>query len=456
MSRRLAHTRTGIQIVDRHGKIPCGSGLTISGQGEIAGLDGQWLVAYQIADQMTRAASHGPSKGPVTDVEKQVGDVSRPDDGHTRVALLTGQHQDRFAVGLEEPLEADKPVALPLETPTLPGILRQAGYRTSLIGKWHVGIGGGVGPRDYGYDSFFGFLGGMTDYFSYAHQSSESVIQDNGRNVVSGKYLTQLLGERAALEIAENRNSASPFFLSLHFSAPHSPWQGPTDSELAKPNSEWALMDLDGGNVATYRSTVGALDSAVGQVLAAIESMGEADNTIVIFTSDNGGARFSDNWPLIGVKSELMEGGIRVPIIVRWPGMIQSGLISDQVMTSMDFLPTLAAAAGGAVQLTSIDGVNLLPVLLGQVPPIERSLFWRFKAREQKAVRIGGWKYLEIDGQEYLFNISHDERERADLKGRYPEELEVMRRVHDEWSKDMLPYPLESFSADHSKFLADR
>lgn len=125
-------------------------------------------------------------------------------------------------------------------------------------------------------------------------------------------------------------------------------------------------------------------------------------------------------------------------------------------MTSMDFLPTLAAAAGGTVQLTSIDGVNLLPVLPGKVPPIERSLFWRFKAREQKAVRIGGWKYLEIDGQEYLFNISHDERERADLKGRYPEELEVMRRAHNEWSKDMLPYPLESFSADHSKFLADR
>lgn len=168
------------------------------------------------------------------------------------------------------------------------------------------------------------------------------------------------------------------------------------------------------------------------------------------------GERFSDTWPLTGVKGELLEGGVRVPVIVRWPAHIMPGGRTDQVLMSMDFAPTFLAAAGGDVRNYGFDGVDLLDVLTGNKKPFDRTLFWRFRANEQVAVRKGEWKYLKIAAKEHLFNVVNDPRERAELKERFPEKFEELKALHVEWNAGMLPYPDVSNSEDVKLWYADR
>ena len=198
------------------------------------------------------------------------------------------------------------------------------------------------------------------------------------------------------------------------------------------------------------------MDANIGRVLQILDEKGIRENTIVVFTSDNGGERFSDTWPFTGVKGELLEGGIRVPVIVRWPSRIMPNARTEQVTMSMDFAPTFLAAAGGKTRKHGFDGANLLDVLTGKKKPFDRTLFWRFRANEQAAVRMGEWKYLKIAEKEHLFNVANDPRERAELKERFPEKFEELKALHAEWNTDMLPYPDESNSEDVKLWYADR
>jgi arylsulfatase A-like enzyme len=189
------------------------------------------------------------------------------------------------------------------------------------------------------------------------------------------------------------------------------------------------------------------MDAGIGQVLAALRRRGLERDTIVVFTSDNGGERFSDVWPLIGMKGELLEGGVRVPGLVRWPTAIRPGSRSDQVMISMDWLPTLLKAVGGAPDPAyPSDGEDLLEVLTGAAAARPRKLFWRYKASEQAAVRDGPMKYLKMGAHEFLFDIAADEHERADLKEARPEVFARLKADFAAWNAGMLPYPAESFS----------
>ena len=207
------------------------------------------------------------------------------------------------------------------------------------------------------------------------------------------------------------------------------------------------LRHYDGGDQATYAAMVQNLDLNVGRVLRALERAGVADNTIVVFTSDNGGERFSDNWPFSGMKNELLEGGMRVPTIVRWPGRIAAGTTSNQVIMSMDWLPTLLAAAGGKPDPAyPPDGEDLLPVLRGQQPVRPRKLFWRYHFREQSAVREGKWKYLKIGGNEFLFDVVADPRERGNLKEHQPELFARLKDDFAKWNAGMLPYTDKHFT----------
>lgn len=358
----------------------------------------------------------------------------------TRFALMTGRYQYRLRGGLEEPLVRTAHLyGLPPEHPTLPSLLRDAGYNTALIGKWHLGSLPTFGPLKSGYNHFLGNYGGAIDYFTHKPGVGEHVPRDLYEGEVPVErigYYTQILADEASNWIVQQR-ATQPFLLSLHFTAPHWPWVGPEDEDVSRSLTD--IFHYDGGNLKTYAKMVRSLDAAVGQVLQTLDEQGLRDNTIVVFSSDNGGERFSKTWPFTGQKTELLEGGIRVPTLLRWPTVLQPQ-VSEQVTITMDWLPTLLAAAGVAPDATyPPDGENILPVLQGQQPPHERTLFWRYKSQEQRAVRQGRWKYLKINEHEFLFDVEDDARERANLRHKHPNVFERLRQAWQDWNAQCLP-----------------
>ena len=368
----------------------------------------------------------------------------------SRVALITGRYQYRLAVGLEEPLASreTRDVGLPPEHPTLPSILKKAGYQSALIGKWHLGRLPDFGPLQSGYDHFYGFRAGVLDYFTHKYGPPSSDTEDLWEDDVKIRhtgYLTDLLGNRAVEVVNTYAKSGQPFLVSLHFNAPHWPWEAPGDE--AESQRLTNLFHFDGGTQRTYRRMIQQMDLQVGRVLQALDANGMAENTIVVFTSDNGGERYSDTWPFTGRKTELLEGGLRIPAVIRWPARIAAGGVSDQVMISMDWLPTLLAAAGTAPDPAyPSDGGNLLPWLSQGAAPISRKLFWRYKYAEQQAARDGDWKYLKILDNTFLFDVVQDPMERANLKDRYRDVYDHLVAQWDEWDATMLPLDPQSFT----------
>lgn len=366
----------------------------------------------------------------------------------TRLALMTGRYQYRYPGGLDEPLGVHPELGLPASEVTLPDMLKKAGYDTSLVGKWHLGGLPEFGPRKSGYDRFFGIYQGGADYFDHGmtiRGHFQHDLWENETEIHRTGYLTDLITERCIEELTYFKERDRPFLLSAHYTAPHWPWEGPADEEVAKTirNS----FHYDGGSNAVYAAMVRSLDSGVGQLLAALEANGQAENTIIIFTSDNGGERFSKMWPLRGMKGELLEGGIRVPSIMRWPGKIKAGSQSDLVHMTMDWVPTLLAAAGVEPEgWPDLDGQNILPQLLSGEAGDPRTLFWRHKSQNQKAAIEGHYKYLAMSGHEFLFDIAADPLEVANLKTVQPELFSRLKQAFETWDQDMLPYLPSTFS----------
>jgi arylsulfatase A-like enzyme len=357
----------------------------------------------------------------------------------TRAALITGRYQYRIVAGLEEPIAPASPknAGLPPSHPTLPSLVRKVGYGTSLVGKWHLGFLPEFSPLKSGYDKFFGIFSGSADYFKHGPGAANPLFEQEVPVDRHG-YMTNLLGDRAVQVIEGYSKSKEPFLLSLHFTAPHWPWEGPNDEAESKRIR--SLWHYDGGSQKTYAAMVQSMDTNVGRVLQALDNHGLAANTIVVFTSDNGGERFSKTWPFSGMKEELLEGGLRIPVLMRWPGRVASGSLSEQVMISMDWMPTLLAAAGTqSDQAYPPDGEDLLPTLTARQAPHPRKLFWRYKAGTQRAVRDGDWKYLRMAGNEFLFDVLHDPRERANLKERHNDVFQRLKNEWEVWNGTMLP-----------------
>jgi arylsulfatase A-like enzyme len=362
----------------------------------------------------------------------------------TRFALMTGRWQHRLRGAADEPLSSKRRggpgLGLPPEHPTLPSLLAKAGYATALVGKWHLGWLPHYSPLKSGYQEFFGAMSGGLDYFTHRDSAGAYDLWEGEQECHDAGYLTDLFSQRAVQFV---RKARQPFLLSLHYTAPHWPWETREDEAEARRIEK--IFHTDGGSIHTYAKMIRHMDEGIGAVLDALRAIGAEENTIVVFTSDNGGERFSDTWPLLGKKMDLLEGGIRVPYIVRWPEGVPPGTTTAQHAITMDWVATFLAAAGGAAdERHPLDGIDLLPVLKDPGKRIERDLFWRMTFRAQKAARSGDWKYLSVEGYEYLFNLANDERERANVARRFPEKLNELKSRYAAWEAALPPLPADA------------
>lgn len=363
----------------------------------------------------------------------------------TRVAFFTGRYPARLPIGLREPLsnitQAGSSVGLPPTHPTIASLLKANGYETALVGKWHCGYPPNYSPLKSGFDEYFGNYSGGIDYFT--HKDGSGVLDFYEGEAIADRpgYATDLYTQRAIEFIQRPRSR--PFYLSLHYNAPHWPWEGPEDEELSRTfyNSNSFTA---GGSTEIYAAMVKRLDEGVGEVLQALDASGQADNTLVIFTSDNGGERYSNFGPLQGRKGSLYEGGIRVPALIYYPGVTQANQVSNQAIITHDLTATILAATGTSFNPDyPPDGQNLIPLLRGERNVFPRTLFWRYGGaapRTQKAVRSGDWKYISVAEQEYLFDLSTDVGEKVDLKASYPKVFTQLRNQFEHWNLQMLPY----------------
>jgi arylsulfatase A-like enzyme len=357
----------------------------------------------------------------------------------TRVALLTGRYPARTPTGLHEPLTTH-PTGLDPDPPTLGRLMQGAGYETALVGKWHLGTLPQFHPLRHGFDEFYGFLGAAADYTSHVDTEwLQNLFQDGTEAVRTQGYLTDLFSDRAVQIVSRNRSR--PFFLNLQYNAPHWPWQAPGDPPY--PDS---LRWTRGGSQATYAGMMESMDAGIGRVLEALHRCGLERDTLVIFTSDNGGERFSHMGPFREGKMTLYEGGIRVAAMARWPGMIPAGTEAHQVAVTMDWTATLLALAGAqAPQAAPLDGIDLMPALTGTGAAADVDRFWRiFQRRRQKALRSGSWKYLQTDDGEFLFDLAADAGEKHDRKADHPAVLAQLKAKYAAWEAEVLaPIPLD-------------
>ncbi|MFJ6696899.1 sulfatase [Streptomyces sp. NPDC091272] len=364
----------------------------------------------------------------------------------TRFSLYTGRFPGRTKGGLAEPI-ADKGVGLEPTHPTLASLLGGAGYSTALIGKWHCGFLPDYSPTRSGWDEFFGNFGGALEYYSKLGGGGEYDLYEGDAEYKDLRYYTRILTERAS-EFVRRDHEERPWLLNLNFTTPHWPWIAEGDKEASaevvrriKAGDPRALWHQDGGSVEKYTEMVEDLDRSVGEVLKALKRSGQEEDTLVFFASDNGGERFSYNWPLSGNKSSLQEGGIRVPTLLRWPARIDARQVSHVPVFTPDWTATLLELAGARPDRAyPLDGTSLAGYLLRGERLPERDLFWR--VRGERALRRGEWKYYRGKaGRDQLFRLTADAREQADLAAAEPGRLAALRGAWEKTDAGLLPYP---------------
>ena len=372
----------------------------------------------------------------------------------TRFALMTARYQYRLRGAAEEPIRTSTrgrdDLGLPPSHPTLPSMLKEAGYRTALMGKWHLGYPPHFSPLQSGYDEFFGPMSGGVDYFTHCGTNGQHDLWLGEEEKQQEGYLTDLITDYSVDFIDRMKTGAAgdePFFLSVHYTAPHWPWETRDDEALSRElvENQQAIYHLHGGNVDSYRRMIHHMDEGIGRIMRSLRANGLFEDTLVVFTSDNGGERFSDSWPLVGGKMDLTEGGIRVPWVAHWPRGIAGGGVSEQTCMTMDWSATMLEL-GGAVAHSDypLDGESLVPLLNDAQRCDDRPLFWRMSHRGQRAMRDGDWKYLRVDGIDYLFNLKNDERERANLAPIQPARLSSMITAWESWNASMPAIPADA------------
>lgn len=378
--------------------------------------------------------------------------ANAPECTPTRSAIMSGQYQQRFgglecAIGLGDVGRYDEAIwlqkkgelGLPPSAITMPRILKDNGYDTAIVGKWHLGYLPKFSPNLHGFDEFYGILGGNADYFKHTEGTHLPCFYHNDKPIEQEGYMTDLLTDHAVSWL--QRRTQKPFFLYLPYTCPHVPLQGPEDR--GKPPDDKSRE--------RYRAMIEAMDKGVGKVLGQVERMGAVKNTLVIFMSDNGAIPVGRNAPLRGFKSLVWEGGIREPCMARLPGVIPAGSTTEQVGLGMDWLPTILAATGATAPAgKKMDGVNLLPVLTGEKPAFSRTVFWRYKRLQarRKAARSGDWKYVWDGGKEELHNLADDPGESKDLLAAHPDIAADLKKKLAAWEEDVRAPRLRDYKPD--------
>lgn len=358
------------------------------------------------------------------------GYVTCPVCSPTRAGLLTGRYQQRFGHEFNPgPMGSESQAfGLPLTETTLPQRMKQLGYATGMVGKWHLGTRDGYYPTDRGFDEFFGFLGGAHSYVNARADSKNPILR--GKTVVTELGYTTDEFAREACDFID-RHHAHPFFLYVPFNAVH----GPMDA-LEKYMAPFGSIHNEKRR--TFAGMLAALDAGVGSILAKLNETGLTDDTLVIFISDNGGPTpqtSSKNDPLRGFKTQVLEGGIRVPFMMQWPGRIPAGTTFTDPVVSLDVVPTVIAAVGAELGAPSTcDGVDLLPYVAGQrAGAPHEALFWR--QGENFAVRKGDYKLVLQAGEPLsLYNLADDIHEDHNLAAKLPEMAKELKAVWDAWN----------------------
>lgn len=389
------------------------------------------------------------------------GYVSGPYCSPTRAGLLTGRYQTRFGhemnpgndkkgkkkangnrpspLNEDDSESPDERPGLPLTETTIANRLKAAGYVTGLVGKWHLGNAPQFHPQRRGFDEFFGFLAGSHGYFPDAKPQ----MLRGDKFVEEKEYLTDAFGREAVSFI--DRHTDQPFFLYLAFNAVHTPMNA-TDARLEK------FKDIKDQKRRTYAAMMSAMDDSVGKVLSKLKEKHLDDNTLVFFISDNGGPTMkgvtvnaSRNDPLRGSKRTTLEGGVRVPFFVKWPGHVPAGQVYEQPVIQLDILPTVLTAAGIKVAADAkLDGVDLLPYVNDKVKSSPHdTLYWRFGP--QMAIRHGDWKLVRYDPiadgdtgfvtDAKLYNLADDIGESKDLVHAEPQKAKELQTAWDKWNE---------------------
>jgi len=376
------------------------------------------------------------------------GYVSAPYCSPTRAGLLTGRYQQRFGHEFNPIVRSfgGDGSAFPLDQRTIADLMRQAGYVTSLIGKWHLGEADDYHPQARGFDEFFGFLTGMHSYIEANDKSHGPLLRGKQKVELNG-YMTDVFAKEATSFI--ERNKEKPFFLYLAFNAVHTPMHAP---EAA--TKEFA--DVKDDTRRTYLAMTRKLDDAVGAVLAKLRELNLEEDTIILFLSDNGGptTKFAPNGalntPLRGSKGDTWEGGIRVPFVIQWKGHVPAGKTCPLPVISLDILPTALAAAKVQPEkkaASQLDGVNLLPFVKGEKTGAPHdALYWRFGS--QMAIRKGDWvlvkpsmgtkEYENIAKVPMLFDLSKDIGQEKDLAAQFPDRVREMQTDWDRWNQTLM------------------
>ncbi len=381
----------------------------------------------------------------------------------SRGSILTGRYPQRNGLydmvrndlvnfghrfGAEEyAVSPEMTLGLDVREVTIGNMLQQAGYVTGCVGKWDMGQAKRFLPLQRGFDFFYGHGNNGIDYYTHERYGVPSLFRGNARTEEDkGTYVTEVF-RREALSFVDQHVVKNPFFLYLAFNAPHgasSFGEGTKEGEkklsegVQAPEKYVAMYrgKVKDEKLARYCGAVTCMDEAIGAVMEAVEKAGQTENTIFVFLSDNGGSGNGGNAPLRGQKSTMWEGGLRVPFIMRWPGKVPAGKVTDEFLTSLELVPTLLAATGGkAPQGVKLDGFDMLPVLKGEAKSPRTEMYWQ--RRGDKAARVGNWKWVESEKGGGLYDLSADLGEKKDLSGEKPEVVKMMRERFEKWRTEM-------------------